>query len=105
MNFQLMLLFKYADYITPSDPDNEIEGIMAIFNSYYHHLQLTIGCQSKCSVPFLDTRVTRTRNNMTMLDWYIKHTSTGRYMNYHSYLDLSIKSNVMLRLNIGYYSK
>ena len=98
LSYQLPFLKKYVDDIITSIPNDGLDEILRIFNSYNQHIQFTVEVESNNSVPFLDTRVIRQPNNIIMLDWYTKPTSSGRYINYNSNHSTKIKINLILGL-------
>ncbi|KAK9876390.1 hypothetical protein WA026_012701 [Henosepilachna vigintioctopunctata] len=47
------------------------------------------------SVPFLDTRVVRSEDNIIKLDWYQKPSSSGRYLHFRSHHNVDMKLNII----------
>lgn len=76
-----------------SVPRDKVEIILGAFNSYDPHIQFTVEKETERSVPFLDTKLIRTDNNKIILDWYIKPTASGRYINYYSCHSINMKIN------------
>lgn len=62
------------------------------------HINFTMEEEADRSVPFLDTRVIRTPDDKIILDWYQKTIHSGRYVNYLSYHNVKMKTNVILGL-------
>lgn len=96
--FQLPFLKKYVDDIICAIPSDQHETILNTFNSFHMRIQFTIEREQNRSVPFLDTKLIRNDNNQIILDWYVKPTNSGRYVNYHSYHTEKIKINLVLAL-------
>uniref|UniRef100_A0A6P7GU27 Uncharacterized protein LOC114346723 n=1 Tax=Diabrotica virgifera virgifera TaxID=50390 RepID=A0A6P7GU27_DIAVI len=94
--FELPFLYKYVDDIICAVPSYHINTTLNIFNSFNKHLQFTIETETDLGVPFLDTRVIRTENNILILDWYQKPTASGRYINYFSNHTTRQKYNTVL---------
>src|SRR3978361_1736395 len=102
LSYRIPLLKKYVDDIICVIPEGGDNEILDIFNGYNPHIQFTIEKETNNSVPFLDTRVIR-NNNTLLLDWYIKPTSSGRYLNYHSSHSEKMKINLVLGLKNRIY--
>ena len=94
--FQLPAVKKYVDDLFCIIPAGKDEEILTTFNNYDRHIQFTIEKEDENnSVPFLDTRVIRTSNNLIKLNWYTKPTSSGRYLNFHSDVSTKMKINLV----------
>lgn len=98
LKFKLPFIKKFVDDIVTSVPQNSINEILEIFNQYNSHIQFTIEKEKDLSVPFLDTLLIRSDNNIIITDWYTKPTYSGRYINFHSYHTQKIKINLVLGL-------
>lgn len=96
--FNIPFLKKYVDDIICAIPAGEQDTILNAFNTHNQYVSFTIENETNRSVPFLDTKLIRTEQNTIILDWYIKPTSSGRYMNYVSYHDEKMKINLVLGL-------
>lgn len=96
LTFHLPFIFQYVDDLILSIPEDKEGEILEIFCSYDPHIKFTLEREDNRSVPFLDTRVIRGPDNVIMLDWYRKPTSSGRYINYSSYHTPKMKANVIL---------
>lgn len=95
LSFTPPFLYQYVDDIITAVPANRVAEILSIFNDFDEHLKFTVEEEDNRSVPFLDTRVIRQQNNSIILDWYQKKSSSGRYVHFHSYHDISMKTNVI----------
>lgn len=102
LSYSVPLLKKYVDDIICVIPEGGENEILNVFNSFNPHIQFTIEKETNNSVPFLDTKVIR-NNNILLLDWYIKPTSSGRYLNYHSSHSEKMKINLVLGLKNRIY--
>lgn len=99
LSFEVPFMKKYVDDLVCAVPQGKNEEILTIFNSYNEHIQFTIEEEDdNHSIPFLDTKMIRTESNVIKLDWYIKPTSSGRYMNYFSSVNSKMKTNLVLGL-------
>uniref|UniRef100_A0A6P7GXT9 Uncharacterized protein LOC114347800 n=1 Tax=Diabrotica virgifera virgifera TaxID=50390 RepID=A0A6P7GXT9_DIAVI len=97
VQFDFPFLYQYVDDLITAVPRNEAQSTLDIFNSYNTHLQFTVEEEdSDSSVPFLDTRVVRTDNNIICLDWYRKDTNSGRFIPFHSYHPMKQKINTVV---------
>ncbi|XP_050517473.1 uncharacterized protein LOC126892084 [Diabrotica virgifera virgifera] len=97
VQFEFPFLYQYVDDLITAVPRNEVQSTLGIFNSYNTHLQFTVEEEdSDSSVPFLDTRVVRTDNNIICLDWYRKDTNSGRLIPFHSYHPMKQKINTII---------
>lgn len=93
--FQLPFIKKYVDDVVCAVPSDKINVTLTLFNSFNPHIQFTIEEESQSSIPFLDTRIIRTADNVLILDWYRKPTSSGRYINYYSNHPIGQKLNIV----------
>lgn len=98
LTFSIPFLYQYMDDLILAVPHTGKEEILQIFNDYNQHIKFTIEEENQSSVPFLDTRVIRTTDNVIKLDWYQKSIHSGRYINYSSYHGIKMKTNVILGL-------
>lgn len=100
LSFNLPFLKKYVDDLILSIPSDGKDEVLRTFNNYNQHIQFTIESETDNSVPFLDTKLIRNHENKIMLDWYVKPTSSGRYINYNSYHSEKMKINLVLGLKL-----
>lgn len=98
LSFEIPFLKKFVDDIVCSIPENRVDEILQVFNSYDSNIQFTVEVEKDRSVPFLDTKLIRSSENRIILDWYIKPTSSGRHLNYNSFHTEKIKINLVLAL-------
>lgn len=98
LSFSPPFLYQYVDDIITSVPVNKLPEVLETFNNFDEHLEFTAEEEDENSVPFLDTRVIRRQDNRLMLDWYQKKTSSGRYVHFRSYHEVSMKTNVILAM-------
>lgn len=98
IHFEIPFIKKYVDDIILALPNNKVNDTLTIFNNYNKHIQFTIEEESDRSVPFLDTRLIRTANNVIILDWYTKPCSSNRYVHYYSNHPKKQKINLILAL-------
>lgn len=97
--FNLPFIKKYVDDLICAVPNDKKHIILNIFNSYNKDIQFTMEEEKQNKIPFLDTHVIRdTANNKLLLDWYIKPTSSERFINYHSNHPEKMKINLVLTL-------
>lgn len=71
------------DLIRPVASDS-IQLRLNIFNSFYRYIQFTVEQENDFSVPFLILKVTTTRKNTIILDWYQKYIASATFINYYS---------------------
>lgn len=96
--YQMFLIKKYVDDIICVLPSNQLDITLDIFNGVHDKIKFTIEKENNdFSVPFLDTLVMRF-GDCIRTDWYTKPTSSGRYVNYHSYHTTKVKINTVLNM-------
>ena len=99
LSFRIPFLFKYVDDIICAVPYDKVNEILTIFNGFNPSLQFTVETEVDFGVPFLDTRVIRDPvSNKIVLDWYMKPTASGRYMNFYSNHTINQKVNTLLSM-------
>lgn len=86
------------DDIITAVSENQVDNILSSINGYNQHLLFTVEDENLFSVLFLDTKVIRTPGNVSLLNWFQKPTSVGRYMNFYNYHDMKIRTNLVLGL-------
>ncbi|XP_050515045.1 uncharacterized protein LOC126890234 [Diabrotica virgifera virgifera] len=97
--FRKTFLKKYVDDIILALPKAMINELLYIFNDFDPHIQFTVETEDKHqSVPFLDTKLIRSNNNVIITDWYRKPISSGRYINYWSYHKYNTKINLIKQM-------
>lgn len=90
LTYKIDFIKKFVDDIILSIPVNGDAEILEVFNNFNEHIKFTIEKEKNSSVPFLDSLVIRTNQNLIKLDWFRKETSSGRYINYNSHHKMSI---------------
>lgn len=95
--FQIPFCKKYVDDIICSTPSGKEIETLNIFNSIQEDIQFTVETETENAVPFLDMKIHRVENDLKT-NWYIKPTSSGRYINYHSFHSMKTKINVILNM-------
>lgn len=99
LSFPLPFIKKYVDDLICAVPEDKVDEILNTFNAYDRHIQFTVEKENEDnSIPFLDTTVIRSTNGTLKLNWYLKPTSSGRYMNYMSSVSTRMKTNLVLGL-------
>lgn len=99
LSFNIPFLKKYVDDIILSIPQEGLNEILQVFNDYDDLIKFTIEEEdSDCSVPFLDTKIIRRKDNTIITSWYRKPGSSGRYLNYKSYHQERQKINLVLSM-------
>lgn len=97
--FNLFFIKKYVDDLVIALPVTNVGDILEIFNNFDPHIKFTLEVEDdQQSIPFLDTRIIRTNNNMLLIDWYRKPITSGRYINFWSYHKMSIKINLVKQM-------
>ncbi|XP_060532131.1 uncharacterized protein LOC132705527 [Cylas formicarius] len=98
VSFEFPFIYQYVDDLLTAVPLNLIESTLEIFNSFHSDLTFTVETETDRSVPFLDTKVIRTSENLVILDWHRKVTSSGRYIPFTSYHPKKQKINMIVAL-------
>ncbi|XP_044764412.1 uncharacterized protein LOC123320976 [Coccinella septempunctata] len=96
LSFQPHFLCQYVDDLIMAIPEDGVEEVLSSFNCFDEHIKFTVELENERSVPFLDTLVTRDENNVIKLDWYLKPTSSGRYIHKASNHDWGMKVNTIV---------
>lgn len=89
--------YRYVDDIFTIVPRTEIDTILSTFNSFHQRLQFTHEIENNNVINFLDTTVIRCGGKL-LTNWYLKPTSSGRYLNYHSNHPFNYKINTINNL-------
>lgn len=82
--FQLDFIKIYVDDTILSVPENMINEVLNIFNSYHPKLQFTCEREKDNCISFLDTLIMRQHDGTLLTNWYSKPTSSGRILNFLS---------------------
>ena len=97
LQFDVSVYYRYVDDIFAVIPRTEIDTILTTFNRYHQRLQFTHEIETNNRINFLDTTVIR-NNGKLLTNWYLKPTSSGRYINYHSNHPFKYKVNTINNL-------
>ncbi|XP_018376454.1 PREDICTED: uncharacterized protein LOC108769765 [Trachymyrmex cornetzi] len=73
-----------SDILTVAIPNNQVEEVLSLFNSYHDRLKCTVEERDDGSVNFLDETVIL-KEGQIKFDNYKKPTNSGRYLSYKSY--------------------
>lgn len=84
IHFEVPFIKKYVDDLITIVPENEINTILDVFNSYNEAIQFTIEVEKNRRLPFLDMLIEHHPNGTLTTCWYRKPTSSGRILNYYS---------------------
>ncbi|KAJ8980862.1 hypothetical protein NQ317_008921 [Molorchus minor] len=99
LDFQIPFLKKYVDDMILSIPQGGTEQLLQMFNNYDTYLQFTIENEDEQhSVPFLDTKLIRKKDNTIITSWYMKPGASGRFLHYESYHHQRHKINLVLSM-------
>lgn len=98
LNYNLPFIKKFVDDIICAIPHNECENIIKVFNEFDDHIKFTIEIESNNRIPFLDTLLIKTNDNVIILDWYQKPMSSSRFIHFHSDQPINVKINLVLCL-------
>ena len=67
-------------------------------NSAHHAIKVTIEEEAEESLPFLDIKVIRRLDGTIPTRMYYKPTWTGQFTNFHSYVPVTMKRNLVRNL-------
>ncbi|XP_044749771.1 uncharacterized protein LOC123310370 [Coccinella septempunctata] len=73
---------------------DDIQKTMDLFNSIHAKIQFTMELEENNSLPFLDLLLIR-EDNKVVTDLYMKPTSSGRVLNFHSTCPMSHKVSII----------
>ena len=93
--FQFSFFKKYVDDLICGIPEEAIEEVVDIFNSFHPNIQYTLTLETDGGVPFLDTQLFRNNNNQIIIDWYQKPSNSGRFLNFFSNHSITQKINLV----------
>nr|CAI5830742.1 unnamed protein product [Callosobruchus analis] len=97
-SFHVPFFKRYVDDIVTAIPNDKVDDILNIFNSFHSKLQFTIEVEQNNAISFLDTKIIRSRDNRLKVDWYQKPTFSGRFISFHSFHSFRQKINVIKNL-------
>ncbi|XP_011869031.1 PREDICTED: uncharacterized protein LOC105562638, partial [Vollenhovia emeryi] len=97
LGFDLPTYYRYVDDVLTIIPDDKIDLVLTIFNSYHPRLKFTYEIENDKSINFLDTSIIR-QNGKLLTNWYRKPTFSGRYINFFSSHPLNYKINTIINL-------
>lgn len=83
LTIDLTFIKKYVDDLITVVPENKIDEIVDVFNSFHGRQQFTVEKEQGNMLPFLDMYVIRNGNEF-LTKWYVKPTASGRILNYSS---------------------
>lgn len=83
IGFKLPLFFRYVDDIILAVPNDHVNKITEIFNSFHERIQFTYETEVDRSISFLELNIKRDDNKL-ILDWFHKNTFLGRYLSFFS---------------------
>ena len=70
---------------------NEASKLLKLFNSFHQNLQFTIELESNLTLPFLDVCVHKARDGSFSFSVFRKHSWTGVYISFHSFVPVAYK--------------
>ncbi|XP_050518071.1 uncharacterized protein LOC126892549 [Diabrotica virgifera virgifera] len=100
LDFQVPFVKRYVDDLILATPPDKIQSTLSVFNSIDTHLQFTCELEVENSIPFLDMRIIRTRDNTLGTTWYRKEMASNRFLNYHSAHPMRYKHNLVQALSL-----
>ena len=84
LSFTPMCFVKYVDDIFTIVPTGLIDETLSMLNDFHPKLQFTVEVEQHNKIPYLDVMVIKNANNQIETDWYHKHTSSNRILNFYS---------------------
>lgn len=92
--FTSPVLRKFVDDLFLAIPIDQIENVIAVFNSYSSHLQFTHELEHDNRLSFLDMTVIRMPDQSMRTEWYQKPIASGRFLDFKSFHPFKQKINV-----------
>ena len=83
LSFKPIFYKRYVDDIITGIPFIGVDVILHYFNFYHPRLQFKFETELDKTINFLDTKIIRKSNGL-VFDWYIKPTSSGRFIDFNS---------------------
>ncbi|RLU23515.1 hypothetical protein DMN91_003720 [Ooceraea biroi] len=83
LGFGLLIFYRYVDDIFTILPNDEVQHVIDVFNSYHPRLKFTCETEIDDGLSFLDTTVIRDGGRL-VTNWYRKPTFSGRYISFLS---------------------
>jgi len=93
----LPFYIRYVDDILLAAPNNLLNIILKIFNSFHERLKFTMEVSGGNRINFLDVTLI-VENEVIRFDLYRKPTNSGRYLNFFSNHPIEYKKGVILSL-------
>lgn len=94
---QLPFYKRYVDGIITAVPNDKIDLITELFNSYDTKLQFTHEVEENNTIAFLDLLLVHDGNKV-LTNWFHKKTWSGRYLNFFSHHPIGQKKGVVSML-------
>ncbi|XP_046629061.1 uncharacterized protein LOC124309441 [Neodiprion virginianus] len=94
LDFALPFYLRYVDDIITVAPNDKIETLLEVFNSFHPRLQFTIEPEINGRMSFLDVLIID-NNQLIKTDWYHKSTWSQSYLNYRSLHRRSYKTGMI----------
>ncbi|XP_062542205.1 uncharacterized protein LOC134210194 [Armigeres subalbatus] len=98
ITFPIPVVKKYVDDLILAIPNEEIETVKNAFNHYHEKIQFTVEVERDGRIPYLDLLLVRKPDQSIKTEWYSKSIASGRFLNYHSAHNMSLKVNVAKNL-------
>ena len=83
LSFKPIFFKRYVDDIITGIPSTDVDSMLHCFNSYHPRLQFTFETELDKTSNFLDIKIIRKSKGL-VFDWYIKPTSSGRFIDFNS---------------------
>ena len=83
LDFTPVAYYRYINDIFAIIPEDEIDHMLNVFNSYNNRLQFTHELGINQGLSFFDLHISKD-NGKIITNWYQKPTSFGRFLNYKS---------------------
>jgi len=98
LSYKPTFYYRYVDDIALSVPFDQLNDLLAKFNSFHCRLKFTM--EMECEghrLNFLDLTIIK-QDNTLIFDWFRKSTFSGRFLNYHSHHPFTHKRGTMYSL-------
>ena len=74
LNFKPSFSQRYVYDVMLCVPEDKVEHVLKVFNSYHPKLQFTIELKKDRKIPFLDLLLMRDKDDKIITNWYQKKT-------------------------------
>lgn len=95
--FPVPFYVRYVDDILMTIPNDCLDLVLSVFNSFHPRLQFTAECPVENKINFLDISIINNEDGI-LTDWYHKPTWSRKYLNFNSHHPIQQKIGIIFGL-------